>query len=318
MLVQVSKIDSNPYRRIDKYPINREKVEALKCSINQTGFWDNILLRQNGERFQLAYGHHRLTAIKELGIESVDVPVKVLDDATMLRVMANENMDEWKASPAVINETVLAAKEFIDAELAKYETWEEARSDKNIRALFNSQEDWATPKGRGAGRDTILAFLGGNWKQWMIQEALETIKSDKEGKVDRRAAETLQSIKSAQSFKAAVKEYDIPYEDQKEIAEKIVADGRDSKREVAKAVQEIAIERNLASFEDAYKPKPRLLIAEHLEKAIEHMIQVNSVIDSFFEYPDQVSPDRMKFFAGLVMKAGESIKHGIGGNHGDN
>jgi hypothetical protein len=316
MVVQVSKIDSNPYRRIDKYPINREKVEALKCSINQTGFWDNILLRQNGERFQLAYGHHRLTAIKELGIESVDVPVKVLDDATMLRVMANENMDEWKASPAVINETVLAAKEFIDAELAKYETWD--TSNIFIKGLFPNQKAYETTKGMGAGQTTILAFLGGNWKQWMIQEALETIKSDREGKVDRKAAETLQSVEAAKHFKAAVKEYDIPYEDLKEIAEKIVADGRDSKREVAKAVQEIAIERNLASFEDAYKPKPRLLIAEHLEKAIEHMIQVNSVIDSFFEYPDQVSPDRMKFFAGLVMKAGESIKHGIGGNHGDN
>lgn len=327
MHVAVSLIDTNPYRHIDKYPINREKVDALKTSINQTGFWDNILLRPSGDRYQLAYGHHRLTAIKELGLDTVDVPVRDLDDATMLRIMANENMDEWRASPAIINETVFAAKEFIDAELAKYETWEEALEkahifmslfigrfdkdgkEKNPKALFGQA------KGQGAGEATILAFLGGNWKQWMIQEALETLKLDDEQVVDRKAAETMQSAKSAQEFKRAVKEYDIPYKEQKDIAEKIVADGRDAKREVRQAVQDIAVERNLAKFEDIHKPvaKQELLLDEYLEKAIQHMVQVNSVIDSFFEHPDQVTPDRMKFFTGLVLKAGEAIKKGIGG-----
>jgi ParB/RepB/Spo0J family partition protein len=182
MHVAVSLIDTNPYRHIDKYPINREKVEALKTSINQTGFWDNILLRPSGDRYQLAYGHHRLTAIKELELDMVDVPVRELDDATMLRIMANENMDEWKASPAVINETVYAAKEFIDSELAKYETWEEAIKKADIFiSLFCGQLDkdgkeknpkalFGQAKGQGAGQTTILAFLGGNWKQWMIQE----------------------------------------------------------------------------------------------------------------------------------------------------
>lgn len=317
MIIQVSKIDTNPYRHIEKYPINREKVEALKNSINQTGFWDNILLRPRGDRYQLAYGHHRLSAIKELGVETVDVPVRDLDDATMLRIMANENMDEWRASPAVINETVFAAKEFIDSELAKYETWEEA-SDKNIRSWISDKQAWYKLKASGAGRDTICAFLGSNWKQWMIQEALETLKSDREKIVDRRAAETMQSVESAKHFKAAVKEYEIPYEDQREIAEKIVADGRDSKREVRQAVEDIVVERNLKSIAPEYKPKLRLLLDEHLENAIKHMIQVNSVIDSFFENPDQVSSDRMKFFVGLIAKAGESVIQGMGGTNGDN
>lgn len=41
--------------------------------------------------------------------------------SSMVQIMAEENLD-WSTSPAVINETVLAAKEFLDAELAKYET----------------------------------------------------------------------------------------------------------------------------------------------------------------------------------------------------
>lgn len=134
---------------MDKYPINRFKVEKLKKSIDQTGFWDNILARPKpGHTFfvsediyvdgefggnwderecvlvgpecedsdptndeliylydrnqmrhvayyppivELAYGHHRLIALQELGIEAVDIPVKELDDAIMLQVMVNEN-----------------------------------------------------------------------------------------------------------------------------------------------------------------------------------------------------------------------------------
>ena len=35
-------------------------------------------------------------------------------DATMLKMMAAENMSEWSASPAVITEAVWAAKQFLD------------------------------------------------------------------------------------------------------------------------------------------------------------------------------------------------------------
>lgn len=45
--------------------------------------------------------------------------------------MAEENLD-WSTSPAVTTETVLAAKEFLDAELTK--GWKD--SPKNIRVLF--------------------------------------------------------------------------------------------------------------------------------------------------------------------------------------
>lgn len=315
MHVAVSLIDTNPYRHIDKYPINREKVEALKNSISQTGFWDNILLREHGDRYQLAYGHHRLVAIKELGLALIDVPVRELDDATMLRIMANENMDEWRSSPAVINETVFAAKEFIDSELAKYETWEAYRLNKNINPIVSDAGNFTQVKKNGAGQTTILAFLGGNWKQWMIQEALETLKSDREKVVNREATEVLKSVESAKHFKAAVKEFGVPYEEQKAVAEQIVADERDAKREVRQAVQDIAAARNVARFEEVYKPKPKPVptLDEYLEKAIDHMIQVNTIIDSYFENPDQVSSERMLFFVGLIKKAGEAIMSGIGG-----
>ena len=38
-----------------------EKIESLAKSINQTGFWDNILARKKNGKIQIAYGHHRLS-----------------------------------------------------------------------------------------------------------------------------------------------------------------------------------------------------------------------------------------------------------------
>ena len=62
------------------------------------------------------------------------------------------------------------AKEFLDAELKKYETWKQV-SNTSIKQLFESEAVWRNTKAKGVGQTTLLKFLGGNWKQWMIQEA---------------------------------------------------------------------------------------------------------------------------------------------------
>ena len=208
MKVQVKDLHSNPYRHMEKYPIQRDKVEALKTSIGETEFWDNVLARKNGAIYEIAYGHHRLTALQELKIKEVDIPVKEIDDAKMIRIMANENMDDWKSSPAVVNETVSVAKEFIDAEMAKAETWKDA--NKSISVLFDNQHSFEQTKNQGAGQNTILRFLGGNWKQWMIQNALAIFKDEKEGIIDREAVEEMPSMQVANEFRRAVKSAGVP------------------------------------------------------------------------------------------------------------
>lgn len=95
--------------------------------------------------------------------------------------MANENL-EWNQSPAVINETVHAARDFLNAELAKHKTWEHA--NKSIRVIFSSNSQFQQCKRDGVGQGTILKFLGGNWKQWMVQEALAVMDDDE---LDREA-----------------------------------------------------------------------------------------------------------------------------------
>jgi len=237
MKIEVKNLRPNPFRKIKTYPIDRDKIKALKTSINETTFWDNIVARKNNGKFEIAYGHHRLVALKELRIKKVDIPVRQFDDAMMIRIMANENLDDWSLRPAVINETVLVAKEFLDAELAKHETWD--TSGKYTKGLFINQRSFETAKGMGIGRDAILKFLGGNWKDWIVREALDTFALHKSGVVDRKTIETIPKMTQAHVFKKSVQDYNIPKPEQKKLAQKIVREDIGS-RDIPKVVRDAA------------------------------------------------------------------------------
>lgn len=80
-----------------------------------------------------------------------------------------------------MNETVYAVKKYLDGELAKYETWEKlGHVNKSINMLFDSNSQFQNCKKNGVGQTTILKFLGGNFKQWMIQEALATLRQSED------------------------------------------------------------------------------------------------------------------------------------------
>lgn len=110
MKFKLADIRSNPFRDIANYPIDRAKIDALKLSIESTGFWDNLVARQVEGGAEIAYGHHRIKALGEVLPPSaeIDLIVRDLDDATMLRIMADENMQEWTSSAAIEQETIAA------------------------------------------------------------------------------------------------------------------------------------------------------------------------------------------------------------------
>jgi hypothetical protein len=112
--VAIGKLRPNPFRRLDEYPILPEKIEALKSSIENTGFWRTIVGRPAADGcVEVAFGHHRLLALLELfGVdESVEILVQDISDEDMVRMMANENMAEWGASGSVEVETIRATIE---------------------------------------------------------------------------------------------------------------------------------------------------------------------------------------------------------------
>ena len=72
-LCKIKNIAANPFRNIDKYPINQDKVDALRESMQSTGYWGNIVARAVNGKFEIAYGHHRLMAIREAYSQDAEI-----------------------------------------------------------------------------------------------------------------------------------------------------------------------------------------------------------------------------------------------------
>jgi len=109
-LFEIRNIVANPFRHIKRYPIKRDKVAALRESLQKTGFWDNVVAREANGKAEIAYGHHRLVALREEYSPShkVNLIIRKLDDEAMIQIMARENMEEWGTDANVRQETVRA------------------------------------------------------------------------------------------------------------------------------------------------------------------------------------------------------------------
>lgn len=203
MKIKLKDIKPNPYRDLSKYPIKQDRVESLKASIEQTGFWDNVLARPAGKQFELAYGHNRFIALQQLGITEIDIPVKNITDADMVRIMATENREQYDENQAILIETVQTVRDFLNKELAKHESWNEAHVNKFINVLFETNSQFQQCKKQGVGQTTILKFLGKGWKQWKIQHALEVLDSDE---INPEAIKEFESTGMGSAFTKAIKE----------------------------------------------------------------------------------------------------------------
>jgi len=219
MKIKISELRPNPFRNIEHYPIDADKVKTLVASIGQTGFWDNILARKEDGQIQIAYGHHRLAALKQAmkPSDTVDIPVKSLDDATMLKIMANENMDEWKTSPGVIDETVRAVRDFLNKHL------DEAKKYGHPEKINDA---WSV------GRALISSFLG--WKDdSRVRYALERLGLIDEGIVEPEAIRNLPTERAARDFVKAVKQFKPTHAQQKKAAENIAGMAKGARGEAA-------------------------------------------------------------------------------------
>ena len=109
-LIPLNKIKPNPFRNMDTYPINEAKVQTLCESYGRTGYWGNLVGRENEDGVELAFGHHRRLAMqRSMKVnQPVEIIVKPLSDEAMLKMMADENMSEWGTSSIVEQETIRA------------------------------------------------------------------------------------------------------------------------------------------------------------------------------------------------------------------
>lgn len=226
MKVKVRDVRPNPYRNIDHYPLNKEKIMALTQSIEKTGFWDNLVGREVDGEIQIAYGHHRVEALRlaeGFGYDfEFELPIKEIDNGTMIQIMANENMQEWSHSIGVIDETVKVAKEYLE----------------NNTQLFSGKKS----NNNKLGANDIANFLG--WNHNKVSQSLKRLNLINEGIIEKEAVESLPSATHAEEFAQAISKANVEFtpKEQKQIAKEIVDSG-DGKRKVKERIEAKAFEK---------------------------------------------------------------------------
>jgi len=108
----LASIDANPFRMTNEYPYVEAKIQALMRSIEDVGVWEGIIVRKKGNRYQLAFGHHRAEAARRLGMARIPLIVRELSDEEMLQFMGRENLEDYNASFNCMLETWEAALRF--------------------------------------------------------------------------------------------------------------------------------------------------------------------------------------------------------------
>jgi ParB family chromosome partitioning protein len=93
----VSLIDPNPFQ--PRQGIDPAELEHLKESVRQHGVLQPILVRQQGDRYQVVAGERRLRAAQGVGLEEVPVVVKTVPDGRMLEVALVENLQRQDLDP---------------------------------------------------------------------------------------------------------------------------------------------------------------------------------------------------------------------------
>ena len=218
--IKLSDIEKNPYRDLKRLPLNPEKVEILANSIDETFFWENIVVRSRPDKngkFQLGYGHHRIEACKKAGIKEATFIVAELTDAEMVKVMSNENMQEFGASLDVISETLIQVRLFLNNLLNTSDQKIIPKLYPDLKTLRRAE------KAKRVGLDGICRFLGSGWSRATISRAIKVIDSIHEKEVSATAVKKFNSPKLAEDFVKKVKADNVELKDQNKLATEILS-----------------------------------------------------------------------------------------------
>jgi len=287
MKVKIKDLKPNPYRDMDNYPINQDKMQHLAASIKQTGFWDNVIARKSNGEIQIAYGHHRLEALKKVmkPTDEVEVPIKDLTDALMIQIMAKENDNDWETCVAVTDETVRVAKRFLK------EHPEEIKTKNPI--------DYKKASNSGVGKGYVWspeAFQIGEFLEWgehKVNDSLNRINMilDKELPLSKKVIESVPTEKAASRFVDAVKKSKLTINEQKDVLKKLKEKDSWGDQAIKDAVFDIRVgdkmnikeeypEVKVIEFEDLIKEI--IIRADNFSSGIKELNNFKDEFDSMF------------------------------------
>ena len=95
--VEIDLIDPNPFQPREEWTDG--ETEVLAESIRRHGILQPLVLRRNGERYQLIAGERRLRAARLAGLTRVPAVVREADDRQMLALALVENINRRDLGP---------------------------------------------------------------------------------------------------------------------------------------------------------------------------------------------------------------------------
>jgi hypothetical protein len=132
--VKLGAIRPNRFRNLDRYPLESEVIAALKQSIDETGFWNNLqAIRNEQGEIELRFGHHRLAAGMELFGPDYEVAVEIVpfDGEDGLQTALTYENSIHRNQVAHCQEMVEARRTWWDDKVFEsYPTWEDAVEDR--------------------------------------------------------------------------------------------------------------------------------------------------------------------------------------------
>jgi ParB family chromosome partitioning protein len=102
----VDEISSNP--RQPRKRFDEEKIKALSSSIRHDGLLQPIVVRKNGDRYELIMGERRLQAARLAGVPTLPALVRAVEEVDTLRLALVENLQRENLNPIEIAEAYRA------------------------------------------------------------------------------------------------------------------------------------------------------------------------------------------------------------------
>ena len=114
--VDLSLIDEP--KGIVRMEISPEAIAELAQSISEIGLLQRVLLRPDGDRYEIVFGHCRFLAHKELGLKKIESVIKAMTDREAAVARATENLNRENLSPI---EEAATFKNLADAHAMSYD-----------------------------------------------------------------------------------------------------------------------------------------------------------------------------------------------------
>jgi hypothetical protein len=271
--VPLDRVRPNPWRDMGRYPPDEARVEQIKASIKDSGFWDNVVVRESPTEpgmYQLAYGHTRIEAARRAGVTEIDVPVRELSDEQMLAMMVNENATIYGHGTQTNNHAVAQAAKFIARELLKAEAlggWEWLTSGHlsrgSIFSFVDSEKSYRAAiagleKGELPGHSVIGRFMEAHGQPLSEREVRAALAAHKGTELERdvlkeAAAWAAEQAKAVRAEQARAEEEACRAAEEAE-RRRIVAEARarkaEEQRKAAEARQATAAEQRRLAEEE--------------------------------------------------------------------